>query len=113
MIDCKMCLLIPIVRTSCINEGEINLLNPQYKGYLNIFTGDQVNITGQVGVCRNGSYDTVCDANWDASDAAVLCRTLIPRKTTIKTILCMCLCLYQNLNETYMFWELLRNPQVL
>ena len=68
-----------VVRTSCDNEGEINLLNPQYEGYLNIFTGGQVNLTGRVGVCRNGFFDTVCDANWDAKDAAVFCRTLIPR----------------------------------
>ena len=91
MIDCKMCLQIPIVRTPCINEGEINLLNPQYEGYLNIFTGDQVNITGRVGVCRNEFYDTVCDANWDASDAAV------------KAIFSKYLCPYQNRNETYVY----------
>ena len=71
----------PIERTICINEGQITLLEPQYEGYLNIFTGGQVNITGPVGVCRNGSHGTVCDTNWDANDAAVFCRSLIPRKT--------------------------------
>ena len=76
-----------LVRTSCINEGEITLLDPEYEGYLNIFTGDQVNVTGRVGVCRNGSYDSVCDVNWDANDAAVLCRTIIPRKIILETTL--------------------------
>lgn len=80
MIGSKMCLLIPIVRTPCINEGEINVIDLQYEGYLNIFTGGQVNITGRVGVCRDEFYDTVCDANWDANDAAVLCRSILPRK---------------------------------
>ena len=78
-----------LVHTPCINEGEISLLDPDYEGYLNIFTGDQVNVTGRVGVCRNGSYDSVCDVNWDANDAVVLCRTIIPRKiiATIETTL--------------------------
>ena len=75
------------MRTSCINEGEITLLDPEYEGYLNIFIGDQVNVTGRVGVCRNGSYDSVCDVNWDANDAAVLCRTIIPRKIILETTL--------------------------
>ena len=76
-----------LVRTPCINDGEINLLDLDYEGYLNIFTGDQVNVTGRVGVCRNGSYDSVCDVNWDANDAAVLCRTIIPRKIVLETTL--------------------------
>ena len=58
-----------------------------YEGYLNIFTGDQVNVTGQVGVCRNGSYGRICDVNWDANDATVLCRTIIPRKIILDTTL--------------------------
>lgn len=75
------------MRTPCINNGEINLLDLDYEGYLNIFTGDQVNVTGRVGVCRNGSYDSVCDVNRDANDAAVLCRTIIPRKIVLETTL--------------------------
>ena len=76
-----------LVHTPCVNEGEINLLDLDYEGYLNIFTGDQVNVTGRVGVCRNRSYDSVCDVNWDANDAAVLCRTIIPRMIILETTL--------------------------
>lgn len=63
-----------LVRTPCFNEGEIDVINPEYEGYLNIYTGGPISISGKVGVCRNGVYDSVCDVNWDARDAAVLCR---------------------------------------
>ena len=71
---------ITVARTSCQTEGQITMVNLEYEGYLNFLTGDQINITGQVGVCNNGFYDSVCDVNWDANDAAVLCRSIIPGK---------------------------------
>ena len=70
----------PVVHTPCETEGLISIVNPEYEGYLNIFTGRQVNLTGRVGVCKDKFYDLVCDVNWDANDADVLCRSILPRK---------------------------------
>ena len=63
------------VRTQCYDEGDIMMLNPVYDGYLNIYTGGDTNVTGKMGVCHNGVYDSVCDANWDDVDATVFCQT--------------------------------------
>ena len=58
------------------NEGEIILMDFTFENALNIFTGGPSNISGRVGVCHNGVYDSVCDVNWDNNDASVMCRIL-------------------------------------
>lgn len=51
-------------------------MNPTYENYLGVFAGLGVlSITGRVGLCQDGVYGSVCDADWDQEDANVICKS--------------------------------------
>ena len=50
-------------------------MNFSYENYLGLLVGHGVfSVTGQVGVCQDGIYSSVCDVNWDQEDADVICK---------------------------------------
>ena len=64
-------------RSQCDKIGEFSVLNITYENYLaQIVGGDSFSVTGQVGVCQNGVYGSVCDVNWDQKDANVICNSI-------------------------------------
>ena len=46
------------------NDGDLRLVN------------GSVPTEGRVEICRNNSYGTICDDQWDVLDARVACRQL-------------------------------------
>ena len=56
-------------------DGDFSAVNISYENYLGQFSGGSLTIIGQVGICLNGVVGSVCDINWDQSDASVFCNT--------------------------------------
>lgn len=64
-------------RSQCYSEGDLSIVNITYDNYLALLVGGVFSITGRVGVCLDGVYGSVCDANWDREDATAICNSLI------------------------------------
>ena len=62
-------------RSQCFDdsEGRLSIVNLTFDNYLAVFVGGSYSASGRVGVCHDGVYSSVCDANWDQKDANVLC----------------------------------------
>lgn len=53
--------------------GEYSLVNVTYDNYVALFVGTGgFSLVGRVGVCQDGFYGSVCDANWDQNNANVI-----------------------------------------
>ena len=50
-------------------------MNVTYDNYLAFLFGGNVGVTGRVGICQDGLYSSVCDANFDQKDADVICNS--------------------------------------
>ena len=50
-------------------------MNVTYDSYLAALIGGNYSVSSRVGVCQNGVYGSVCDANWDHKDANVICNS--------------------------------------
>ena len=73
-----------VVTYACTNNGEIRLRG-----------GNTNNRIGQVEVCVNGTWSTICNENWDNNDAVVICNQLgfssYGTKCFIKLLLYCCI----------------------
>ena len=58
---------------SCSANEEFSVVNITYESSLGQFSGGGFALTGKVVVCLNGVFGSVCDVNWDESDATVFC----------------------------------------
>ena len=63
-------------RSQCYSDGEFSVVNVTYDNYLAAIVGGNFSYTAQVGVCQDGVYGSVCDANWDQEDAEVICKNV-------------------------------------
>ena len=51
-------------------------MNVTYDNYLAVLVGGDLGFTGRVGICQDGAYGSICDANWDQKDANVICNSI-------------------------------------
>jgi hypothetical protein len=58
------CIIIMFYISACNTEGDIRLADGQNQ------------FEGRVEVCQGGQWRTVCDKDWDDSEAEVVCRQL-------------------------------------
>ena len=63
-------------RSQCYGEGDFSIVNITYDNYLALLVGGDYSISARVGVCQDGVYGSVCDANWDLKDANATCNSL-------------------------------------
>ena len=56
-------------------EGEYSLVNITYDDYLAVLSGGEFTVRGRVVVCQDGVYSSVCDVDWDQTDASVFCNS--------------------------------------
>ena len=64
LVDCVQIVLLILCLETCNVEGSVRLVQ-----------GD-IDREGTVQVCQGGAWGTVCDDQWGAPDAAVVCRQL-------------------------------------
>ena len=62
-------------RSQCYRDGEFSVVSVTYDNYLAALVGGELSVAGRVGVCQDGVYSSVCDANWDHKDANVICNS--------------------------------------
>ena len=62
-------------RLPCSMNGQFTVVNVMYEDFLGQFIGGGLTYTGRVGVCLDGVFGSVCDANWDQNDATVFCNS--------------------------------------